>query len=377
MNPSSQKSGERPIGFVLKDDTVDGLPIFAPLVIRPEDLSRPQASRLNATQTLGGAWVDNFGPGMASIQISGHTGWRGSSSRDGIAEFKFLYDTVFTQWHSRRDNALLNGLDPQDVHLYFADRLDDIVCEVAPQSFTLKRNKSRPLLVMYNISLLVSREGVVVPEFPKLPSGSELFDLGMKGLTDAVDTITEAIDGIGSWIETNIAGPVRGFMQLTANVLNQVRRIQRSIDGVASSLIRVAVNLSQAGANIFHAINGILSIPARIKARLMEVAGAFTTAFCVIKRMFGNLLTMPDYSSMYGASNCSSTGGGRPLSPLSNVNPFYGVPSASPQSTGQIGMATSALDRLKNLDIIGVKDKNGVNGMVADVRAVNNGLAVA
>ena len=47
------------------------------LVIRPEELTRTDPSRINDTRTLGGAWSDNFGEGLSSLTISGHTGWRG------------------------------------------------------------------------------------------------------------------------------------------------------------------------------------------------------------------------------------------------------------------------------------------------------------
>lgn len=45
--------------------------------VRPEDLSHQEPSRMQAHQTLGGAWVDAFDRGLSTITISGHNGWRG------------------------------------------------------------------------------------------------------------------------------------------------------------------------------------------------------------------------------------------------------------------------------------------------------------
>lgn len=69
--PPSQKAGDRPITFVLE---VDGrIASQVTLALRPEDLSRTDSSSVTVHHTLAGAWADNFGPGLASIQISGTT----------------------------------------------------------------------------------------------------------------------------------------------------------------------------------------------------------------------------------------------------------------------------------------------------------------
>ena len=61
--PTSQKAGVRPISFVLVDGNA-GTTVSISLSIRPEDLTRTEPTTATAQRTLGGAWVDNFGPGM-------------------------------------------------------------------------------------------------------------------------------------------------------------------------------------------------------------------------------------------------------------------------------------------------------------------------
>src|SRR6266403_1669765 len=118
-SPSSQKSGVRPISFVLVDSGNPSGSILASnaltLYIRPEDLTRTATSRISAQQTLGGiAWADNFGRGIPTINISGHTGWRrpddpALGTDDGVDRFKKLKNQVFNNWHARRQVAIENG----------------------------------------------------------------------------------------------------------------------------------------------------------------------------------------------------------------------------------------------------------------------------
>ena len=76
--PKSQKAGDRPISFVLAEYSKSDIQEYK-FVIRPEELSRMDPSRVTVHQTLGGerlGWADDFGQGLPTINISGHTGWR-------------------------------------------------------------------------------------------------------------------------------------------------------------------------------------------------------------------------------------------------------------------------------------------------------------
>ena len=76
--PPSQK--DRPICFFLRDEDAGTVLGSHTLVLRPEDLTRQAPSRIAITQTLGGGWADVWGGGLQTINISGHTGWRGGET---------------------------------------------------------------------------------------------------------------------------------------------------------------------------------------------------------------------------------------------------------------------------------------------------------
>lgn len=352
--PSSQKPADCPVGFVLDDTIVyPGSSLqFHGLYIRPEDLTRSEPSRISVEQTLGGTFLDDFGAGLRSLQIAGHTGWlQDSKKKDGLDRMLDLRETVFAQYHDSRQAARDKGLDPAKVDLIFVDYLNHYVYSVAPQNFVLKRSKSRPLLAMYQITLAVMHEiddirfvQSLLPQDPAKPD----FGAAMASLADVVAKIQVWATDIQNFVSNTLGAPVKQFLALTAKILTLVQGVKSAVDGVAKSLIQVATDLTQAGSNLFRAAAGLANLPGQIKARLMEVAGAFSAAFCAMSNIFStNLLLLPDYAPLYGSSSCSSTIGGAPLSPLRNTNGLAGVASTDSPQQASAGAAISAM---KNLD---------------------------
>jgi hypothetical protein len=372
--PTSQK--DRPIGFVLDND---GQLTTHNLVIRPEDLTRTEPSRLTVQQTVGGAFVDNFGRGLGTITIAGHTGWRPKNNGpDWQIEFQNLHDRVYTQWHKLRADRIEAGLDPDKVKLVFVDTLDKIASVVAPVSFTLKRNKQRPLLIQYNLVLSVVQPEAAVSylsALEKLPAGDVKFSLGLDTLSDVVSKIETYAKDIQNFVDNTLGAPVQQFLRLTANTLNSVRRIERAIDGVAASAVRVGRDLTQAGVNIFRTLAGAAGLTNRIRARLMEVAGTLHTGFCVIKNIFNLSLLLPDYTDVYGASNCSSTAGGRGLSPLRNENPLYRLVNTDSAIIPQSPAASASLSAVKANDPVSYPMSTST--IALHLNAINSGVTVA
>lgn len=389
--PTSQSAGDRPIVFML-DDRLGVGPFVEPveLSVRPESLSRQDPSRLSVQQTLGGAWVDSFGASLASITISGNTGWRRNSGtaqsnngQDGEGRFFKLRDTVFTQWHERRARAIQAGQDPDQIKLFFADSLDKISAVVAPQSFVLQRSRSRPLLMQYQISMVVLSEGSSNSAFSSLsslssllPKGDVLRTLGLGSLADTITKIQSWAGQAVNFIDNAIGKPVAAFMNKAAGVYGAVVKAVRSVEGIGSSLIAVARDVSRAGANIARTINLIATLPQRAKAFWGQVAGAFTNAFCLLRNSIKNLATYDDYSSVYGASNCSSTSGGRPISSLSDTNTFnyvIGAPSSPPVSV--TAAAQQSLQSMAGADV--VMNAPSRTMLSSSVNVINLGLVVA
>ena len=157
--PTSQKAAERPISFILEKEGTPVAGCSCTLYIRPEDLQWTEPSRTSVQQTLGGAWCDTFGPGVPTIVISGHTGWRKAGPlteiKDWESRFIQLHDTVYKKWHELIAAQVGLNKAPGTIKLYFVDVLDQRSVVVAPNSFVLKRSKNRPLLMQYNLSLTV------------------------------------------------------------------------------------------------------------------------------------------------------------------------------------------------------------------------------
>lgn len=385
--PSSQTAGDRPIAFLLDDRDGIGSPVEpVTLNVRPEALTRQDSSRAAVQQTLGGAWVDSFGAGIPTISISGHTGWRrsvGSSQQsaaeDGEARFLRLRDTVFDQWHARRLAAVKSGRDPNNVQLIFADALDGITSVVVPQGFVLQRSRSRPLLMQYQISLIAvsdtlgraSSETALIGAF-----GDVLSSLGLTSLADSLARIETLAKDVTKFVDTTIGVPVKGFVALTSSVYKQVDKAVRSVDGVASSLIGVAQDISRAGANVFRSIGAIVSLPQRAVALMAQIAAAYTGAFCVLRNALKGVAKYDDFDDLYGASNCSSTSGGRSISPHSLTNTLASIlPAAAAPIVSITSAAQSTLRYVARADV--VLAPLSVTSLTSSLQAINGGMKVA
>jgi hypothetical protein len=299
---------------------------------------------------------------MATINISGHTGWRraaapSTNNDDGIARFTKLKSICYDAWHAARKNALAAGLDPQaTVQLIFSDKLDNFSSIVAPMDFILRRSRTRPLLMQYQISLMVLNDNIggnVVPTIPAAPSknlpstqASALASIGT-----SISTITSLANQANTFIKSNIAQPVAQFMFQTAGIFSAVQSAYSATGAVANSLIAVAQLSAQAGVNIFRSLAAIEQFPTFAEATLLQVVGAYTNAFCVLTNVLGAQAIYPDYSPLYGSSNCSSTSGGTPPSALAGLNPFdYVYPAGSSGPTVITPIAQTQLKAAAAID---------------------------
>lgn len=362
MAPPSQKADQRPISFVFHNQAIGSEPVEVKLVIRPEELVRNEPSRLMTHQTLGGAWADSFGAGVPTVSLNGHTGWGAGNRPSGLDEFQNLHGTIFKRWHEERAYAVDSGLDPDKVKLIFHDKLDDFTWVVAPQSFVLRRSKTRPLLAQYQISLTWLSDDVAESIFALSALGWDDDVLTSLGL-DSLENSLRMIDEFASELAANISNflgaindQVAGFVNLTARALKAVQSVIASgmkiVDATTNGLIAIATNLTRAAANICRTITAIVTLPQRIQARFSMVAAAFTNAHCVMTNAFRKRTFLPDYSGLYGASTCSSTAGGSPISRYANSNPF---PILFPTTTSQFSVSQSAaqsLDKLVKTDVV-------------------------
>lgn len=364
--PSSQKSGDRPISFVLVDQTNTDSAISPDttltLYVRPEDLTRTDPSRINPQQTLGGVtWADNFGPGIPIINISGHTGWRptldpAGGADDGPARFIKLKNQVFSNWHARRQVAIENGKDPDvSVQLQFADQLDNFASVVAPLSFVLRRSRTRPLLMQYQISLLVLNDNIAQPATATTPTPTtaQQQSAGVTSLGNSSSTISSLAPNIQNYVDPSISTPLAQFMNQSANVINAVQAGVNSAVGVTASLVTLGNTVCGCGANIFRALAFMTASPYQTKAVLMSLAAAYINALCVLENVFSLPLIFEDYSPLFGSSNCSSTSGGRPQSVFLGLNPFqYTNPQITPDAVTVTPVAQDVMQAMISTDVV-------------------------
>ena len=150
----------RPIALSIFDQGGGGLAglmwthIF---LIRPEELTYTHPARVSAVQTLGGAFADDFGEGLIEAHIAGHTGWRGSLEIPGELQFLNLRELVWKRYFNLRNQRASAGQDPDQIEMILTDTLNVVAAVVVPQSFQLRRHRSRPLLYQFDLRLTVVR----------------------------------------------------------------------------------------------------------------------------------------------------------------------------------------------------------------------------
>jgi hypothetical protein len=336
--PTEQRAGVRPIAFAL--DNIGAVGRVVKLNIRPEDLTRNESSRSAVHQTLGHGdvkgWVDGFGVGMPSVAISGNTGWRQAlgTGKDGAQAFEDLNQLVMHDYHGAKQSAIDRGLDPALVRLLFIDTLDAFAWSVVPTQFTLRRSKSRPLLWQYNINLQAVSTSVetavpVGPSYGSPSNGVVAMDRTMGRLAifqpnvkSWVDQALESVDGVIGGLSESIAGFVLTTNGVLSTVLSVLRDTRNLSTGIGNRLIAVAGSLASAGLNVFRVVSAIAGIPADLRAKLSSVAAAYNEMLCIFANSLRPRKVYEQYTGLYGASNCSSTTGGRPYSPYANLNVF-------------------------------------------------------
>lgn len=298
------------------------------LSINPEELTVTEPSRVSVQQTLGSAWVDSFGPGLRTINISGTTGWRAkhSSGRDWESEFKSLHDETFKYWHIRRAAKIAEGGDPDKVRLEFVDTLDGIAVYVVPQQFVLKRSKSRPLLVQYNIGMMATADiGYSSPD--------QEAKLDAKAALDSFDQTVADMEQLAAAITAAVTSALQAVTKLL-NKINKmmaaVQNIMKAVGSIISAISSIIKKVAQALNNFFAMLSALRNFPGKLTSMWKQAMALFRNLQCLFKNGFKDAWKLEKYDDFNGAANCSSTNGGGALSPLHNINGLTLLPYPRP-----------------------------------------------
>lgn len=362
--PTDQRSGSKPISFVLQN--MGGFSDPVTLKIRPEDLTVNEPSRVAVHQTLGRnitGWVDNFGQGLPSVTIAGHTGWRASPStgQDGVAAFEALNKMVMTDYHEQKQRAIDAGIDQSQVKLLFIDTLDNITWNVVPNVFVLRRSKSSPLLIRYQITLQAVSVDIdnpfqILPFIPDIPKGLTALN-GVIGTLRSFSSKLQGLIAIAVGARDSIVQPIArdiaalhvSSTQIFSEVYGITSQVTGFVSGTANQAIGIAKDLAGVGVNIYRTMAAIEGIPREVKADIMRVGAAYNEVLCIFNNSLKQTKTYEDYTDLYGASNCSSTTGGRQPSIYAGDNVFELIrPPQSPY--GLSSEAVTSVTAIKSSD---------------------------
>lgn len=352
--PTDQRPGVRPISFVLDDMGQLRPPVTLP--IRPEDLTRTESSRATVHQTMGRdvtGWVDNFGPGLPTVNISGHTGWRFTEGTglDGFGAFEALNQLVQHDYHAAKQAAVDGGNDPARVKLLFIDALDNFAYSVVPLQFVLRRSKSRSLLYQYQMSLQAISTSVDTPQIdvPNYGNPGLAHDALVYSNEQIRDSVQDLVFPAAAAPSESFGSVISDFVDLTTrvfeDVIGMVRGVTNVFNSVTNQALSFARDLAQAGLNIFRTVTAIANLPLSLLARAQQIAAAYNQVACIFANALRPRPPYEQYEGLYGASNCSSTTGGRPPSPYAGLNVFELMTPAKPSGniTGSALFSVQAL----------------------------------
>jgi len=160
------------------------------LLVNPSDMSVTEPARAQVTQTLGGAFVQDFGQGLPQVTISGITGYKARYNsegelRDGFEEFRHFRDQIYRKFISE---------NIPDYSAYWYNWEDEEYYQIQPMSFRLQRSKSEPLLYRYEFQFVCLQRAEVrgvkttseAPDFSKMLTS---FASAMSGLSEALSKL--------------------------------------------------------------------------------------------------------------------------------------------------------------------------------------------
>jgi hypothetical protein len=178
------------------------------LILNPQDFQQREPVRAQVVQTIGGAYVDDFGRGLPKVTISGNTGWRlknmpdGKGILDGWQAFKALRNDIFRYFTDAKDESRTFLRNP-DYELHWYNWGEDEYYSIQPEEFQLQRSASNPLLFQYTFPFTCLRD--LSNGYRKGQNNPVIFRLG------ATTSIKDAVDSIS--VSTTALSTLSAFMQ--------------------------------------------------------------------------------------------------------------------------------------------------------------------
>lgn len=172
------------------------------LILNPTDFTQSEPVRGQVVQTLGGAYVDDFGRGLPEVTIQGNTGWRlknmpdGKGILDGWQAFKALRSDIFRYYTDAKDEVRTFLHNP-NYELRWYNWGEDEYYAIHPKEFQLQRSASNPLLYQYSFPFTCLRD--LRREWGGKEADSAPFRPGAKtSVKDAAAAINIAVTALGA-----------------------------------------------------------------------------------------------------------------------------------------------------------------------------------
>ena len=305
MAPLWKKS----ILFELSTKSGKGLGSFT-LTIPPESFDIEEVQRTSQTNTFGGLFVDDYGPGIYKINISGDTGNstaretfapKGDSSKDqkysGRDAFFYFRDKIMRYkdpdlYYTEGEEIVMKIYDLSSVPEHWADAagIDYLMSgtkgeieayEVILNNFKMKRDKSKPLFYQYSIEMTGVR--------PLGTYSSGLF-----------------VEPIKIPSEFSILGALRSIMANIQRALNAVRAVMNTIDDCIDMIDQVTKALTSFYNQIWDLIMYPAHLIAKLKSNIKTLADTIESLPQDIKDKIG--MTKDAYLDVLGKSRNASRG---------------------------------------------------------------------
>jgi transglutaminase-like putative cysteine protease len=127
-------------------------------LLNPQEYSLSHPIRIRPTQTKGGVFIDDFGPGVGTMSIKGIVKNEFKEERDGA-----VTNLALQRFQELRDMVIKNIFEgrlpgtPPNRFLRVNNYTDRDFFITLPTNFSLQRSSGKPLFYYYNIDLIVLR----------------------------------------------------------------------------------------------------------------------------------------------------------------------------------------------------------------------------
>lgn len=326
---TGSKFGLRHFTFILRDGINNNVYVVD-LNVNPEDMSVENPFRVNAYNTLGGAFVDVWGQGIRRVIIRGHTGWRtvrgaNGQQQDGFDNVFALRDDICNLYFAIRDAASLSKSQSEiqdSLTLTLIDKLHETAYRVVPEHFKLLRNRTRPLLHMYEASFVIVDDDFTndstLSELSKEDKTKQLWN-GFGSLNTRFGNIGQQVKGIGGPFGkalndlTSLGG---GISKTFHTLLTAKNDFSNGVAAISNTALAVTQSVNKALGTI-QSFADFSGIAADVKYMYADVKSSFNELACLIEQVkHAGLFT---YTGIVGSTGCSVALFGTPTSPLANV----------------------------------------------------------